>query len=148
MIANGPSGWPLGDHTGHDHFCLRSLLAFFSNRVLKGGGPRLLLHLALCLVGIILLTRLLPERVSGVTFGSSYSDLVRWKPGGKEDGQRPASEEEIGGGLRIVVFGENGIAVPARSENGGGSESAKGWTEVLCKEVCTPSLHNPVAVPC
>lgn len=144
MLANGlPSyhynklvrrpglyGWPW----------FQTIIAFFTQRILRG-GPKILLHLAACLVVLIVITRLLPQEVSEAAFGP-HSHLWHWTAGiaGYE-----AENEGLPGGLRIVVFGENDAATPASS--GFRAAGQRSWTELLCAEVsrsCCLSEIRPV----
>src|SRR3569833_1010617 len=144
MIANGPSHRAWGPML-YEKLGLRALLSFFSNRVVRG-GPRLLFHLALCLLAIILLTRYLPERLSDGAFASTYSSIWHWN-GETQKGGRPSAlppaNTTLGGGLRIVVFGETDIATPSRGGAGDGGSARTGWTEELCKQVRFSKLSVP-----
>ncbi|KAJ9149382.1 hypothetical protein NKR23_g4307 [Pleurostoma richardsiae] len=135
MVANGaPSYYSVPG--------VRPVLGFFSNRVLRG-GPRVLLNLAAFLVLLILVMKFAPQHMSQISFGHAYDSI--WRGAG-----RPAQEaapeagkgakgatvvdDGPGGGLRIVVFGENDIGTPW---SGGRDEEKSGpaWTEALCDEL-------------
>ena len=127
-----------------DTLGMRALLTFFSARVLRG-GPRILLHLAICLVALLFIIKLMPQGLSDAAFGSlssSYSySFWEWSD---EDKYRHAAEGgpasfkgDVYGdedGLRLVVFGGDDIATPTRSQASDNSESPS-WTQLLCREV-------------
>jgi hypothetical protein len=134
MIANAPPYYhcsPKDRPVEECRLTLRTVLVFFSARALRG-GPRLLVQIAVTAVLLGLLARLLPEPVSDIAFGTSYSNLWRWpfaQIGGEEDG---------GGGLRIVVFGSSDVASPSVVRQLEGNEdtaTGKSWMEYLCEEV-------------
>ena len=125
-----------------------AFLNFFFHRVTRS-GPKLLLYLALLLASLLLLTRCLPTDLSD-TIVSSTSHLWEFRPGrtGANDGsntalypgENNAHDELAGGGLRIVVFGENDIATSVSvSPDVAGLPNANNntsWTRELCIEVC------------
>lgn len=131
MIANGPQYSLLGRPGLGERFGLHTILAFFSNRVLRG-GPKILLNLATCLVALIIITKMLPSRMTDIAFGPTYGGI--WHDDAKTDKAAGEKEEEVGGGLRIVVFGQSDIATPALTA-GEEEGSILSWTEVLCAEV-------------
>ncbi len=129
---------------------MRALLTFFSARVLRG-GPRILLHLAICLVALLFIIKLMPQGLSDAAFGSLSSGYTysfwEWSD---EDRYRhdTAGEATFKGdvysevdGLRLVVFGEDDIATPTRSQEGDNSESPS-WTQVLCREVGSADMKT------
>lgn len=84
----------------------------------------------LCTVlSMISICVLLPDsNLHDITLGgtfSSYSGLWTW--GTSEE------EEDIGGGIRLVVFGDSWVDDTVEENQG-----AKGmsWPEVMCQEVC------------
>ncbi|CAK7214680.1 hypothetical protein SBRCBS47491_002233 [Sporothrix bragantina] len=126
-----------------------AFLNFFFHRVTRS-GPKLLLYLALLLTTLLVLTRCLPTDLSD-SIASSTSHLWEFRPGGGGQGSKKtlypgennAHDALAGGGLRIVVFGENDIATsmlpdiadPLNSNNG------TSWTRELCIELgCTTYL--------
>ena len=131
-----------------------AFLNFFFHRVTRS-GPRLLLYLALLLASSLLVTKLLPIGISD-SIATSTAHLWKLRPGlggsGSNSGsgsprvvQPPGENNEYdalaGGGLRIVVFGENDIAT---------SNNGTTWTRELCIELgCTtylsyvPELDQP-----
>lgn len=128
-----------------------AILAFFSTRVLRG-GPKILLYLATFLVLLLVVTRVLPEHLTGTPFGSKNQHFWNWAdgmndgaaqkvPGGKANSGGAADGGAGPGSLRVVVFGENDIATPARMQ-GLADKKHRGWTEVLCEEVCCGCLQE------
>ncbi|KAK3683298.1 hypothetical protein B0T22DRAFT_384325 [Podospora appendiculata] len=134
MLTNGRLYRSPERHGLQDAFGLRILLAFFSNRVLRG-GPRILVQLAACFTLLMLGMRFMPHGLSGAALGTT-SSLWNWTTEWKEEKIEIEEEEDDGGmgGLRIVVFGEDDIAIPARTHGGRGGRYP-GWTEVLCEEL-------------
>lgn len=125
-----------------------AFLNFFFHRVTRS-GPKLLLYLALLLASLLVMTKCLPSSVSNQIV-SSTSHLWEFRPSGlggsggvsKEQsiplpGENNAHDALAGGGLRVVVFGENDIATsmvpdvadPPSANNG------TSWTKELCIEV-------------
>ncbi|EOO00331.1 hypothetical protein UCRPA7_4249 [Phaeoacremonium minimum UCRPA7] len=136
MIANGPQYSLLGRPGLGDRFGLHTILAFFSNRVLRG-GPKILLNLATCLVALIIITKLLPSRMTDIAFGPTYGSI--WHDDSKT-GKGPSEKQDVGGGLRIVVFGESDIATPSLTGSEMDGELLT-WTESLCAELgCSKHL--------
>ncbi|KAK3311988.1 hypothetical protein B0H66DRAFT_486623 [Apodospora peruviana] len=127
--------YKFSEHSSLSEHRLHGLFAFFSIRVLRG-GPKILLHLAACFAVLILIFRLAPGGLSTVASSNfrSWSGTV----GENEEATfgRIDEEEEVGvaGGLRIVVFGEDDVATPARLERNGETRRP-GWTELLCHEL-------------
>ncbi|KLU87130.1 hypothetical protein MAPG_06134 [Magnaporthiopsis poae ATCC 64411] len=133
MIANGS---PYGQHTSPDGpMCwsrpgVHALLAWLSTRVLRG-GPRLLLQVAACILGIYLLSTTLPQRAADVTLGSGYSSLWKWA-GTRTGGGSAVDDGSVGGGLRVVVFGASDMAtIP--DEDDATAETT--WAEAMCTEL-------------
>lgn len=115
---------------------LRALFTFFSLKALRG-GPRLLPQIAICVMLLLILTRLLPTRLSDIAFGSSYTKTLKWRPNeGDDDGS-------IGGSLRIVVFGGGDVGSPNTTP--GNTYQSTSWTDVLCRELgCSTHIsHMP-----
>lgn len=110
-----------------DRVCVKSLLAFFFNRGARG-GPRIFINLAMGMVVLLIIARLMPQRMSESAFGSISQNL--W---GAIGGDQFEDDGSVPGGLRIVIFGENDIATPVGFN--GEYEGAAPWTEVLCAEV-------------
>ncbi|KAK0705912.1 hypothetical protein B0T26DRAFT_656510 [Lasiosphaeria miniovina] len=104
-----------------EKFGVHALLAFFSTRVLRG-GPKILLHLAACLVVFILIIRFTTPTAHTA---SPLADV--YAHGG-------SSKDGSASGLRIVVFGADDIAMPA-PVRGLEKETSRAWTEVLCQEL-------------
>lgn len=134
-MLNGPSQYkyfllrrPVGMQ---DKFDWTVVLAFFSTKVVRG-GPRTIVHLTTCLALLLLLIKLLPHRLTDVN-----QSLWGWQDADEDLRSGEESDGSVPGGLRIVVFGENDIASPARLSGRGivGTDS-RSWTEVLCQEVC------------
>ncbi|KAI1873719.1 uncharacterized protein JN550_002988 [Neoarthrinium moseri] len=117
-----------------DGLGLKTLFAFFSAKAIRG-GPRLLPQLAICVVILIILTRLLPNHFTDIAFGSNYTKMLKWRPSADkhEDGSAP-------GGLRIVVFGGGDIASPNKMP-GNPELPDQSWTEILCEQLETCSSH-------
>ncbi|EPE07920.1 hypothetical protein F503_00642 [Ophiostoma piceae UAMH 11346] len=135
-----------------------AFLNFFFHRVTRS-GPRLLLYLALLLASSLLVTKLLPTGISD-SIATSTGHLWKLRPGlggsGSNSGSGssrvvlpPGENNEYdalaGGGLRIVVFGENDIAtsmlqnIPSNIVLG--SSNGTTWTRELCTELgCTTYL--------
>jgi hypothetical protein len=120
-----------------EKFDIASFLAFFSGKVLRG-RPRALVQLTTCFAVLILLLRILPHRVAD----GHYSE---WSWGNAQDGddaRKSVVDDDDGsvpGGLRIVVFGENDVATPARlGRRGTENVAGPSWTELLCEEVRLP----------
>jgi len=123
---------------------LHPLMAVFSSKVL-GGGPRLLVYLAAFLASFMLAVRILPSSDSGFSLGRA---LWHWPPSRIQDDTGtavPETQDDVmddspiangkeGGGLRIVVFGEDDIATPQGHAKG----RYPSWTEGLCREVSDP----------
>lgn len=121
--------------------CIQSLLGFFFNKGVRG-GPKIFLNLAAVLLGLLLVIKLMPQRLSDSALNSIPHDLwtgeaqetLQTDDGGAEDGSIP-------GGLRIVVFGENDIGTPIGQDEE--VEGSKSWTEALCVQV---SGHEPLRI--
>ncbi len=124
-------------HPRHERVSWHALLGFFSHRVLLG-GPRLLFHLALFLLGLTLLTRLLPESMSDAALGFTYGNIWRLSSALRGSGPYGAG---AGGRFRIVVFGEMDVASPSSMDDAGVTEQSS-WTEVLCSQVCSPGVST------
>lgn len=111
--------------------CIQSVLGFFFNKGVRG-GPKIFLNLAAVLLGLLLVIKLMPQRLSDSALNSIPHDL--WT--GEAEETLPTEDVEddsIAGGLRIVVFGENDIGTPV-GENLE-VEGSKSWTEALCVQV-------------
>jgi hypothetical protein len=119
--------------------CVPTIVRFFSHKVVRS-GPKLLLQLAVCLVLVVFLTQLLPLCGVDVSFEQARARIWYW-PVKAEDGEG----EEVGGGLRIVVFGSNDAAIPP---SGGFFEGkTRSWTELLCVEVSDFTCHSQPDLP-
>jgi len=114
-------------------YSLRCLVTFLSHRLLRG-GPRRLLHVGLFCLALVVLTGVLPQRLSEVVLGATCTTIWRWDS---------TPQPDKGGGLRIVLFGEHDIATPER--NGIDGSTGPSWTEVLCQEVCRRALPSPLS---
>lgn len=115
--------------------CIQSLLGFFFNKGVRG-GPKIFLNLAAVLLGLLVVIKLMPQRLSDSALNSIPHDL--WTGEAQETLQTDDSDDgSIPGGLRMVVFGENDIATPVGQDEE--VEGSKSWTEALCVEV---SVHN------
>ena len=126
-----------------------AFLNFFFHRVTRS-RPKLLLYLALLFGSLLVLTKCLPSSVSNQIV-SSTSHLWEFRPGGlggsggggsKEKsvplpGENNAHDALAGGGLRVVVFGENDIATSISPDVAGSRSVNNGtsWTRELCIEV-------------
>jgi hypothetical protein len=100
----------------------RTVLLFLSAKVLRS-GLRVAIQAVLSILAVMLITRILPERLSEVTFG-------QWTSGSGGDG--------VGRGLRIVVFGAPDIATAIEANNQEASKllpKERSWTQYLCDEV-------------
>ncbi|CAK7219747.1 hypothetical protein SEUCBS140593_003996 [Sporothrix eucalyptigena] len=130
-----------------------AFLNFFFHRVTRS-GPKLLLYLALLLASLLALTRCLPSSISN-TIASSTSHLWEFRPGGNDEssgshqakvlqpGENNAHDALAGGGLRIVVFGENDIATSMLPDIADplSANNSTSWTRELCIELgCTTYL--------
>lgn len=125
----------LGD-TVRSSMCFQAVLGFFFNKGVRG-GPRVLLNLAAVLVGLIIVLRLLPSRMTESALDAIPMSQTVWSGLGMGK-SRP-------GGLRIVVFGELDIGTPVGADQE--EEHAKSWTEVLCDQVSTRlGSQRPVCV--
>ncbi|KAB5585228.1 hypothetical protein GE09DRAFT_19209 [Coniochaeta sp. 2T2.1] len=138
MIINGRpySKFILRQRTARpqDKFGFRSFLAFFSTKALRN-GPRALLQLTTCFVLVVLLTKLLPHRLTGAN-----SNFWSWQTAHQDNELNFAEEDNgsVAGGLRIVVFGENDVATPDPDQR---HIHGRSWTERLCGELdCTSYL--------
>lgn len=123
-----------------DAACVQSLLGFFFNKGVRG-GPKIFLNLAAVLLGLLLVIKLMPSRLSDSALNSIPHDL--WTGEVEEVLETDTGEDgSIPGGLRIVVFGENDIATPIGSDQE--VEDSKSWTEALCVQVSGggPMLTN------
>lgn len=117
--------------------CVQSLLGFFFNKGVRG-GPKIFLNLAAVLFALLLVIKLMPQRLSDSALNSIPHDL--WTGEAEETLQTDDGEDgSIPGGLRIVVFGENDIGTPIGQDEE--VEGSKSWTEALCDQV---SGHNPL----
>jgi hypothetical protein len=135
MIINGPPYYQyelLRRPSGRqEKFGFGSQLAFLSARVLRG-GPRRLAHVMTCFAVLVIVLKLLPHRLTDVNYS-----VWSWQLAADGDEMRASvvdTDSSVPGGLRIVVFGGNDVATPARFAKDLGSRS---WTELLCEEVCT-----------
>ncbi|KAI0137512.1 hypothetical protein BJ170DRAFT_64708 [Xylariales sp. AK1849] len=113
---------------------LKPLFAFLSAKAVRG-GPRLLPQIAICVSILLILTRLLPTRLTDIAFGSSYTKILKWKP--TEDYE----DGSVGGGLRIVVFGGGDIATPNKAPEEQSWNQDTSWTEILCQQLEDCDAH-------
>ncbi|POS71778.1 hypothetical protein DHEL01_v209832 [Diaporthe helianthi] len=123
--------------------CVQSLLGFFFNKGVRG-GPKIFLNMAAVLFALLLVIKILPQRLSDSALNSMHMHHNLWKgeheeplqkTGTGDDGSRP-------GGLRIVVFGENDIGTPIGVDQE--VEGSKSWTEALCDQLAC-SKHISMA---
>lgn len=112
--------------------CVQSLLGFFFNKGVRG-GPKIFLNLAGVLFALLLVIKLMPQRLSDSALNSMPHDL--WKGEQEETLQADSgdNDDSMPGGLRIVVFGENDIGTPIGVDQE--VEGSKSWTEALCDQV-------------
>ena len=111
--------------------CVQSLLGFFFNKGVRG-GPKIFLNLAAVLFALLLVIKLMPQRLSDSALNSMPHDL--WTGEAEEVLETDTGDDgSIPGGLRIVVFGENDIGTPIGQDEE--VEGAKSWTEALCAQV-------------
>jgi hypothetical protein len=144
MLTNGPLHGSLERLGFHDRFGLHTMLAFLSIRVLRG-GPRMLAQLGAFFGLVIFITKSMPQGSSDVASSTSAS-LWQWPLDGKEKKVHIEIEmedwstccentkEDVGGGLRVVVFGGNDIATPTQIRRNKGTRNPS-WTELLCAKV-------------
>lgn len=138
-VVKRPNG-PIG------RYSTSAFLAFFFHRVTRC-GPKLLLYPVLLLISLLALIRYLPTDLSD-SIASGTQHLWSFRPGtGAIGGHRPktashpgennAHDALVGGGLRIVVFGENDIATSVLPSVGDRLKTNNGtsWTRELCIEV-------------
>ncbi|KAL1893300.1 hypothetical protein Sste5346_006477 [Sporothrix stenoceras] len=139
-----------------------AFLNFFFHRVTRS-GPKLLLYLALLLTSLLVLTQCLPSSVSNQIV-SSTSHLWEFRPSGlggsggssktkpiPSPGDNNAHDALAGGGLRVVVFGENDIATSVQPDTANPlAGNGTSWTRELCIDLgCTtyisyvPVLESP-----
>ncbi|KAJ0125300.1 hypothetical protein J7T55_006645 [Diaporthe amygdali] len=123
--------------------CIQSLLGFFFNKGVRG-GPKIFLNLAATLFALLLVIKLMPQRMSDSALNSIPHDL--WT--GVAEEVPLEDDDSTPGGLRIVVFGENDIGTPIGEDEE--FEGAKSWTEALCAQLqcskhvsMTPSPDAP-----
>ncbi|KAL1850366.1 hypothetical protein Daus18300_012961 [Diaporthe australafricana] len=107
--------------------CIQSLLGFFFNKGVRG-GPKIFLNLAAVLFALLLVIKLMPQRMSDSALNSIPHDL--WTGEAEEIAE---DDESIPGGLRLVVFGENDIGTPIGQDEE--FDGAKSWTEALCAQL-------------
>lgn len=107
--------------------CIQSLLGFFFNKGVRG-GPKIFLNLAAVLFALLLVIKLMPQRMSDSALNSIPHDL--WTGEAEEVVEE---DESTPGGLRLVVFGENDIGTPIGQDEE--FEGSKSWTEALCAQV-------------
>lgn len=111
--------------------CIQSVLGFFFNKGVRG-GPKIFLNLAAVLLGLLLVIKLMPQRLSDSALNSIPHDL--WTGEAQETlPTEDVEDDSIAGGLRIVVFGENDIGTPIGQNLE--VEGSKSWTEALCVQV-------------
>lgn len=115
-----------------------SLMGFFFNKGVRG-GPRILLNLASVLLVLLLIFKLMPDRVAESALGAIPHDL--WS-GISGSASSAADDGSVAGGLRIVVFGENDIGTPVGLNQE--VEGSKSWTQALCAQV---GSHMRALVP-
>lgn len=116
--------------------CIQSLLGFFFNKGVRG-GPKIFLNLAAVLLGLLLVIKLMPQRLSDSALNSIPHDL--WTGEVQETLQTGVGDDDsMPGGLRIVVFGENDIGTPIGQDQE--FEGSKSWTEALCVQVSDHGL--------
>ncbi|KAI3390532.1 hypothetical protein diail_9270, partial [Diaporthe ilicicola] len=104
--------------------CIQSLLGFFFNKGVRG-GPKIFLNLAAVLFALLLVIKLMQQRLSDGALNSIPHDL--WNGVSKEE------DDSTPGGLRLVVFGENELGTPV-----GQDEEVEGsvtWTEAVCAQL-------------
>jgi len=137
IIANTREYLPRkGDSFDRCHINTRAALTFVSARALRG-APRLIFQIILAIAGFAFITHLLPERVTSVTFGTAYTNALRWTFSKSDE------DDGTGGGLRIVVFGSGDVATPVAVMGADGivGRTGRSWTEYLCEEVCCLPLR-------
>ncbi|KAL2293383.1 hypothetical protein FJTKL_05304 [Diaporthe vaccinii] len=111
--------------------CIQSLLGFFFNKGVRG-GPKIFLNLAAVLLGLLLVIKLMPQRLSDSALNSIPHDL--WTGEAQETLQAEVGDDDsIPGGLRIVVFGENDVGTPIGENQE--FEGSRSWTEALCVQL-------------
>lgn len=129
-----------------------AFLNFFFHRVTRS-GPKLLLYLALLLTSLLVLTQCLPSSVSNQIV-SSTSHLWEFRPSGlggsggaakvkpiPSPGDNNAHDALAGGGLRVVVFGENDIATSVKPDSANPlAGNGTSWTRELCIDVSSSLL--------
>ncbi|OAA56160.1 hypothetical protein SPI_07771 [Niveomyces insectorum RCEF 264] len=154
--SSTPSRHPKGNVTARSGAL--ALVHFVFYRFARS-GPKLLLYLALLLSASFIIIKCLPIGLSD-SLASSTSHLWTFRPGGGSDlpklppGENNAEDALIGGGLRIVVFGENDVATSmlqgVPDGIGLGASNGISWTKELCIELgCTTYLSYvpPLTLP-
>ncbi|KAJ0158412.1 hypothetical protein CTA2_11627, partial [Colletotrichum tanaceti] len=140
--TSGPSGSPRNPLDQCCEMDFRTLLAFLSTRVLRG-GPRLVVQLTLAALALLLLGRFLASPTSSDTLISPASRWS-WSPFGGAESDDTTSADVVGtggpGGLRVVAFGSPDVATPSTGKGTGG----KSWTEMLCEELRCSSYHSSI----
>lgn len=123
--------------------CIQSLLGFFFNKGVRG-GPKIFLNLAAVLLGLLLVIKLMPQRLSDSALNSIPHDL--WTGEAQETLQAEVGgDDSIPGGLRIVVFGENDVGTPIGENQE--FEGSRSWTEALCVQVSDHDLLLTITIP-
>lgn len=115
--------------------CVQSLLGFFFNKGVRG-GPKIFLNLAGVLFALLLVVKLMPQRLSDSALNSMPHDLWKGEPEETLQTESGDNDDSIPGGLRIVVFGENDIGTPIGVDQE--VEGSRSWTEALCDQVRRP----------
>lgn len=119
--------------------CVQSLLGFFFNKGVRG-GPKIFLNLAGVLFALLLVIKLMPQRLSDSALNSMPHDLWKGEPEEMVQTESGDNDDSIPGGLRIVVFGENDIGTPIGVDQE--FEGSKSWTEALCDQVRGPQCSQ------
>ncbi|CAK7264333.1 hypothetical protein SEPCBS119000_000939 [Sporothrix epigloea] len=138
-----------------------AFLNFFFHRIIRC-GPRLLVYPFFLLASLFILIRYLPTDLPD-SIASGTKHLWSFRPGVKGGHRSGASlhpsdnnahDAVVGGGLRIVVFGENDVATSMLPDAGASPKqpiNGTSWTRELCIEQlgCTtylsyiPELDTP-----
>lgn len=102
-------------------------------------GAVLLTMLSIISIIILLPNSRVSTHLQKITLGTTidnYADLWKW---GQDDELKDGEKEDVGGGIRIVVFGDSWVDdLVAKKQKGKG----KGWPQVLCEEVCLPNVSR------
>ncbi|KAI0130658.1 hypothetical protein F4814DRAFT_456685 [Daldinia grandis] len=107
-------------------FKLKAIVTIGTTKMLRGGSrlfPQIAVGVTLLLFGSYLWS----SHFASHALNSDYTRVLKWK------GDEP-EERNLGGGLRIVVFGGGDIATPSRASwKLGGPNVA--WTDILCLQL-------------